>query len=489
LADNTSAVTVEVVREADLAVGIDESVDPVVAGSGPGNLIYTVTLTNGGPSSASLAVRNLVSFPAGVVVDSVTPSDGSFSGQSWILSDFAAGGSATLTFVFTVDDTAAAAVDAISLFSTVIGSDAADPDTGDRTASEATSIEVCPVVVTTTADSGAGSLRDAIACARDFPSLDTVSFAIAGEGPHTIQVLSALPFAAKALHLDGTSQPGYAGTPLVVIDGQLAGAGVRGLLLVGTGSRVEGLAITGFSGNGIVVAGSASTGNAILGNSLYGNGALGIDLGGDGVTPDDAGDADTGPNRLQNRPVFSGAVTSGGSTDVSYLVDSDPANSAYPLRVEIFLADADGEEGETFLGFDEYTEADHQACGASPCPKTLTLGALPAGAGLVATATDADGNTSEFSLASAVLGATKAGAFLDDGDGDGVPNPGETLRFTVTVTNAGTLEAAAVTLEDLAEDHAGTSLVAGSVTTSQGTVTSGNTAGDTDVEVALGALA
>ena len=58
--------------------------------------------------------------------------------------------------------------------------------------------------------------------------------------------------------------------------------------------------------------------NAIRGNSIHSNGGLGIDLNGDGVTPNDPGDADSGPNGLQNFPVLSVALA-GGSTGVSGL--------------------------------------------------------------------------------------------------------------------------------------------------------------------------
>src|SRR3954471_7177693 len=50
-----------------------------------------------------------------------------------------------------------------------------------------------PLVVTTTADSGPGSLREAIETANATPGLDTITFDIPGSGVHTIQPLSALP--------------------------------------------------------------------------------------------------------------------------------------------------------------------------------------------------------------------------------------------------------------------------------------------------------
>src|SRR5438045_2659575 len=72
------------------------------------------------------------------------------------------------------------------------------------------------VPVTSTADTNtAGTLRNAINVAN---AADTITFSI-GSGLQTITVGSALPTVSKSITIDGTSQPGYAGTPLIVING------------------------------------------------------------------------------------------------------------------------------------------------------------------------------------------------------------------------------------------------------------------------------
>jgi hypothetical protein len=63
--------------------------------------------------------------------------------------------------------------------------------------------------VTSTADSGAGSLRTAITNANSNAGADTINFAIAGAGVHTISLASILPAISEAILLDGWSQPGY----------------------------------------------------------------------------------------------------------------------------------------------------------------------------------------------------------------------------------------------------------------------------------------
>jgi len=89
--------------------------------------------------------------------------------------------------------------------------------------------------------------------------------------------------------------------------------------------------------------------------------------------------------------------------------------------------------------------------------------------------------------AAADVSATKADSLLIDNDGDGVADPGDTLRYTVAILNTGTTAATSVVFTDTPD--ANTTLVVGSVTTTQGSVTSGNTAGDTTVGVSIGTLA
>lgn len=137
---------------------------------------------------------------------------------------------------------------------------------------------------------------------------------------------------------------------------------------------------------------------SIARNSIHSNGGLGIDIAADiGVSPNDVDDADDGPNQQQNFPVIDDAEVSGRFLIVNYSVPSATENSTYPLRVEFFAADDDpnAPEGRTYLGSDTFTEED-LASGSKRATFTF-VGKL--GTRIVATATDADGNTSEFSEA------------------------------------------------------------------------------------------
>ena len=62
--------------------------------------------------------------------------------------------------------------------------------------------------VTSTADAGAGTLRQAILDANGNPGADTIAFNITGSGPHTISLASALPDITEALTIDGYTQSG-----------------------------------------------------------------------------------------------------------------------------------------------------------------------------------------------------------------------------------------------------------------------------------------
>ena len=66
--------------------------------------------------------------------------------------------------------------------------------------------------------------------------------------------MSALPGIAAAggpINIDGTTQPGFAGVPIIEIDGAGAGAGAAGLNILAGSSTVRGLMINSFGQNGI----------------------------------------------------------------------------------------------------------------------------------------------------------------------------------------------------------------------------------------------
>ena len=184
------------------------------------------------------------------------------------------------------------------------------------------------------------------------------------------------------------------------------GAGGSGNMIGGTGPN-EGNVIAHNDNEGVVSTGGVET--MIRGNQITDNGRLGIDLGGidDGATPNDAGDGDDGANRLQNFPEIQGASydAAANAVTVTYQVPSDPnasgsGASAYDLTIDFYRADMDEEEGEAYLGTDTYTTSDYNTSTGGPDPKTITFTpAAPASdtAFVVATATDANGNTSEFS--------------------------------------------------------------------------------------------
>ncbi len=85
-----------------------------------------------------------------------------------------------------------------------------------------------------------------------------------------------------------------------------------------------------------------------------------------------------------------------------------------------------------------------------------------------------------------VITAEKTVALAVDLNGNGQVNPGDTLQYTVVIADTGNQNGGGVVFTNLAPLN--TQLVVGSVTTTQGTVTTGNTAGDTSVAVNIGTL-
>ncbi len=129
--------------------------------------------------------------------------------------------------------------------------------------------------VTSTSDSGVGSLRQAILDANANAGADTINFNIAGTGTHVITLSTLLPTITGQTTINATTESDFAGTPLIVItDG--AGTLTDGFMLgsVRNGSTIRGFVIQGFN-NGIAASDSGShtiAGNYI-GTSTTGNAA------------------------------------------------------------------------------------------------------------------------------------------------------------------------------------------------------------------------
>lgn len=101
------------------------------------------------------------------------------------------------------------------------------------------------IIVTNTSDSGAGSLRQAILTANASVNVaDTITFSIAGAGPHTITPLTPLPALTDRVVIDGYSQSGASTNTLAASDDAVIKIVVPEKLIIDTtNSTIRGLAI------------------------------------------------------------------------------------------------------------------------------------------------------------------------------------------------------------------------------------------------------
>ncbi len=156
-------------------------------------------------------------------------------------------------------------------------------------------LEARTYIVTTASDSANASLtlRRAIELADSTTGIDTIKFNILPAGVHCIKLCSLLPKITHPVFIDGTSEPGYSGTPLIEIDGSALGKSAgNGLLLECGSSIIKGLVIYGFHCNGIGAGIEIlSSHNEILGCYIGTNASgtvcnlgndRGIDIGGSG---------------------------------------------------------------------------------------------------------------------------------------------------------------------------------------------------------------
>ena len=184
---------------ANLSVAVTESADPVNEGD---ELTYTVTVTNlTGTAATGVRLTSVLSqfvaddpeVPNVTVLGATSSAGGTLTTTGatyvWTVPTLAANSTATFTFRFR--PLAGGTLE----FTTGVTSDGAETDPSDNGARETTIVNATgsTLAVTTTADSGPGSLRQAIEISNaDSGDRDTIVFNIPGGGVPTITLQSGL---------------------------------------------------------------------------------------------------------------------------------------------------------------------------------------------------------------------------------------------------------------------------------------------------------
>jgi hypothetical protein len=140
----------------------------------------------------------------------------------------------------------------------------------------ATVYDVNSLDVSNTGSGTSGTLRYCISQANQSAGPHVINFSVAG----TISITnsSGLPSLNQSITIDASTAPGYAGTPVVILDGSNATSG-SGITISAANCAIYGLEISYFPYNGIVVSGNnndqfrigaSGKGNVIVRNNYRG---------------------------------------------------------------------------------------------------------------------------------------------------------------------------------------------------------------------------
>lgn len=156
--------------------------------------------------------------------------------------------------------------------------------------------------------------------------------------------------------------------------------------------------IAGNFGPGVAIEGETATGNIIRCNSIYANDNIGIDLDNDGVTLNDPLDADGSPNDLQNYPIISIYERIEDNLRIAGSLQSQPDT---PYRIDFYATDtqnvdkmAHAIQGQRHIGSTVVTTDSTGFVNFRT--DNFALDPISVTEVVTATATDAQGNTSEF---------------------------------------------------------------------------------------------
>jgi hypothetical protein len=231
--------------------------------------------------------------------------------------------------------------------------------------------------VTTSGDSGAGSLRQAMLDANASPGADTIAFNIPGSGVHTLIPETILPAITDPVILDGFTQPGS--VPNDAGPGQpddsvhtieldcVNGSSDRACITVasgGGGSTLRGLVINRCPGDGVLLLDSGGS-NSIRGTFIGTDptGAFAIGVGGAGVRVRATSDPSAEPGDViggesaEDRNLISGAAGAGVSLETrsnvvlgNFIGTNASGTGAIPNGTGIFIDGAENQIGGSTAG-------------------------------------------------------------------------------------------------------------------------------------------
>ncbi len=182
------------------------------------------------------------------------------------------------------------------------------------------------------------------------------------------------------------------------------GNGNGGVLLASGASQNE-IIGNNFGDNGtdaVRVSNTAGTRNRIQENVYNLNGLsagdLAIDINLDGVTPNDAGDPDTGANNVQNTPELLVVLMSPNLLEITYRMSSTTINSTYPITVDFYRGFKTNPGPKDVEGNFVYRDVYNLAPNSQKVVSFNPMSILGGYGTIMAQATDAEGNSSEFSF-------------------------------------------------------------------------------------------
>jgi uncharacterized repeat protein (TIGR01451 family) len=172
---------------------------------------------------------------------------------------------------------------------------------------------------------------------------------------------------------------------------------------------------------------------------------------------------------------FTITVDNTGDVDLSNVVVDDPL-------CDVLTGPSGDTDSDSVLDVDETWSYDCTVNNVtSDFTNTATVTGTPPTGGDVS-----DTDTADVVVVTSAVSAVKSSQLVGDNDGSGGLSPGDDLLYTIVISNEGTADALDVLFLDTPDPN--TTLRTGTVTTTQGTVVTGNVQGDTDVAVDVGTL-